>query len=88
MEILGWILFGLVAGLVARALLPGRDRMGCIATVAVGIIGALVGGFLGEALLEDEVEFAEWSLKSFLLAVAGAMVLLLALRALGGRRRD
>ena len=88
MEIIGWILFGFVAGLVARAVLPGSDRIGCIATVAVGIVGALIGGFLGEALLEDEVEFASWSLKSFLLSVAGAMVLLLVLRAAGGRRRN
>jgi uncharacterized membrane protein YeaQ/YmgE (transglycosylase-associated protein family) len=49
--------------------------------MAVGVIGALLGGFLGEAVFEDEIEFG-WDLKPFLLSVAGAVVLLLALNAL------
>ncbi|MBA2463014.1 MAG: GlsB/YeaQ/YmgE family stress response membrane protein [Actinobacteria bacterium] len=84
MSIFGWILFGLLAGAVARVLTPGRQSIGCIGTLGVGVIGALLGGFLGEAVLEDEIEFG-WDLKPFLLAVAGAVVLLLALNAL--RRR-
>ncbi len=84
MSIFGWILFGLLAGAVARALTPGKQSIGCVGTLAVGVIGALVGGFLGEAVFEDEIEFG-WDLKPFLLAVAGAVVLLLALNAL--RRR-
>ena len=84
MSILGWILFGLLAGLVARAITPGRQSIGCIGTLAVGVIGAILGGFLGEAVLEDEISFG-WDLKPFLLAVAGAVVLLLALNTL--RRR-
>lgn len=84
MSILGWILFGLLAGLVARAVTPGRHSIGCIGTVAVGVVGALLGGLLGEAVFEQEVAF-DWDLKPFLLAVAGAVVLLLALNAL--RRR-
>jgi len=83
-SIFGWILFGLLAGAVARALTPGKQSIGCVGTLAVGVIGALVGGFLGEAVFEDEIEFG-WDLKPFLLAVAGAVVLLLALNAL--RRR-
>jgi uncharacterized membrane protein YeaQ/YmgE (transglycosylase-associated protein family) len=82
--IFGWILFGLLAGAVARALTPGRHSIGCFGTLAVGVIGALLGGLLGEAVFEDEIEFG-WDLKPFLLAVAGAIVLLLALNAL--RRR-
>ena len=50
MEILSWVLFGFVVGLVARALLPGRDTMGLVATTVLGIIGALFGGWLGRAL--------------------------------------
>jgi uncharacterized membrane protein YeaQ/YmgE (transglycosylase-associated protein family) len=82
--IFGWILFGLLAGAVARAVTPGSHSIGCVGTMAVGVIGALLGGLLGEAVFEDEIEFG-WDLKPFLLAVAGAVVLLLALNAL--RRR-
>ena len=84
MSILGWILFGLLAGLVARAVTPGRHSIGCIGTLAVGVVGALLGGLLGEAVFEQEVAF-DWDLKPFLLAVAGSVVLLLALSALRKR---
>jgi len=79
--VLGWIFFGLLAGLVARALTPGRHSIGCFGTLAVGVIGALLGGFLGEAVLDEEIDFG-WDLKPFLLAVAGSIVLLLGLNAL------
>ena len=55
MGIFSWILFGLLAGAVARALTPGRQNIGCFGTLAVGVIGALLGGFLGEAVFDDEV---------------------------------
>ncbi len=81
MGIFGWILFGLLAGAVARMVTPGRNSIGCFGTLAVGVIGALLGGLLGEAVFDDEIEFG-WDLKPFLLAVAGSVVLLLALNAL------
>ena len=84
MGIIGWIFFGLLAGLVARALTPGRQSIGCFGTLAVGVIGALLGGFLGEAVFDTDVDLG-WDLKPFLLAVAGSIVLLLGLNAL--RRR-
>ena len=84
MSIIGWIFFGLLAGAVARLLTPGKQSIGCFGTLAVGVVGALLGGLLGEALLEDEIEFG-WDLKPFLLAVAGAVVLLLGLNALQRR---
>ncbi len=84
MGILGWILFGLLAGLLARALTPGRHAIGCFGTLAVGVIGALIGGLLGEAVFNEEVTF-DWDLKPFLLAVAGSIVLLLGLNALSRR---
>jgi len=82
--VLGWIFFGLLAGLVARALTPGRHSLGCVGTLAVGVVGALLGGFLGEAVLDEEINFG-WDLKPFLFAVAGSTVLLLALNALSRR---
>lgn len=84
MGIVSWIFFGLLAGAVARLLTPGRHGIGCFGTIAVGLVGALIGGLIGEALLGDDVDFG-WDLGPFLLSVAGAIVLLLALNAL--RRR-
>jgi uncharacterized membrane protein YeaQ/YmgE (transglycosylase-associated protein family) len=81
---LGWILFGLLAGAVARMLTPGRQRIGCFGTLAVGVVGALLGGFVGEAVFEEEIDLG-WDLKPFLLAVSGAVVLLLGLNALSRR---
>jgi uncharacterized membrane protein YeaQ/YmgE (transglycosylase-associated protein family) len=50
MGILGWILFGLVVGIVAKLIMPGKDPGGFIITILLGIVGALVGGFVGQAL--------------------------------------
>jgi uncharacterized membrane protein YeaQ/YmgE (transglycosylase-associated protein family) len=50
MSVLGWILFGFVVGLIARAVMPGRDPLGLIGTTVLGIIGALLGGWVGQAL--------------------------------------
>jgi uncharacterized membrane protein YeaQ/YmgE (transglycosylase-associated protein family) len=83
---LSWILFGLLAGLVARLVVPGRQRLGCITTIAVGIAGALIGGLIGQAVLGHKVRFG-FDAKPFALAVIGAIVLLLALQALGRRGR-
>jgi uncharacterized membrane protein YeaQ/YmgE (transglycosylase-associated protein family) len=86
MGLLAWILFGLLAGAVARLLTPGRHPIGCFGTMAVGIVGALIGGLIGEILFDEEVRF-RFDLGPFLLSVVGAVVLLLALQALAGRRR-
>lgn len=70
--VLGWILFGLVVGIVAKLLMPGRDPGGLIITTVLGIIGAVVGGFLGRTLgLYGPGEPA-----GFLMATLGAVVLL------------
>jgi len=82
--VVSWILFGLVAGALARLVVPGRHRIGCLATIAVGIVGALLGGLIGQVLLGHKVRF-RWDLAPFLLAVTGSVVLLLALQALAGR---
>ena len=86
MGFLSFALFGLVAGLVARAVTPGRHAIGCLPTLAVGIVGALLGGLIGDVVLGHKVRFG-WHLGPFLLAVIGAVVLLLAFDALAGRGR-
>ena len=86
MGLLSWVVFGLLAGAVARLVVPGRQAIGCLATIAVGVAGALLGGFLGQAALGRELRFA-FALAPFALAVVGAVVLLLALEALAGRLR-
>lgn len=76
--VLGWILFGLVVGIVAKLLMPGRDPGGLIITTLLGIIGAVVGGFLGRSLgLYGPGEPA-----GFLMATLGAVVLLFIYRLL------
>jgi uncharacterized membrane protein YeaQ/YmgE (transglycosylase-associated protein family) len=87
MGILSFVLFGLLAGLVARAVTPGRHAIGCLPTVAVGMVGALLGGLIGDVVLGHKVRFS-WHFGPFLLAVVGAVVLLLALEAIAGRRRS
>ena len=86
MGILSFLVFGLVAGFVARAVTPGRQAIGCLATLAVGVVGAFLGGLIGQVVLGHSVH-ASWSLGPFLLSVLGAVVLLLALEAIAGRRR-
>lgn len=86
MGILSFLVFGLLAGLVARLVTPGRQAIGCIPTLAVGVVGAFVGGLIGQFMFGHKVQ-AAWSLRPFVLAVAGAVVLLLLLESLAGRRR-
>lgn len=70
--VLGWILFGLVVGLIAKLVMPGRDPGGIIITMLLGIIGAVVGGFVGRALgLYGPGEAA-----GFLMSLVGAVALL------------
>jgi uncharacterized membrane protein YeaQ/YmgE (transglycosylase-associated protein family) len=83
MGIIGWILFGLVVGIVGKLLMPGRDPGGFILTIILGIAGALLGGFVGQSLgLYREGEPA-----GFLMAVVGSIVLLLIYRLFLGSRR-
>ncbi len=84
MSVLYWILTGLIAGLVARWIVRD-ERAGCLYTVAVGVIGALIGGALMQAA--DRPGINEFSLRTVLVAALGAILLLLVLQAIGGRRR-
>ena len=84
--VLSWLLFGLLAGLVARALTPGRVVTGCFPTVAVGMVGALIGGLIGGLVLGDPDARFRWDLGPFLLAVLGSIALLVLLGAVSRRR--
>lgn len=82
MGLLSWIVVGLIAGLLARWIVKD-DRSGCIYTVIVGIIGALIGGALMNAAGKQGV--GEFEVRTVLVAAVGAVLLLLFLQALGGR---
>jgi uncharacterized membrane protein YeaQ/YmgE (transglycosylase-associated protein family) len=79
---IGWIIFGLIVGLVAKLLMPGKDPGGFIITAIIGMVGAMLGGFLGRAMgLYREGEPA-----GFFMAVIGSLVLLFLYRMVAGRR--
>jgi uncharacterized membrane protein YeaQ/YmgE (transglycosylase-associated protein family) len=78
MGILSWIVFGLLAGLVAKLLMPGRDPGGFFVTILIGIAGALVGGFIARALGMGDID--GFNLGSFLIAVCGSVLLLVGYR--------
>jgi len=80
--IVGWIVFGLVVGVIAKLIMPGRDPGGIIVTMALGIVGALLGGFLGRALgFYGPQQAAGW-----LMSIVGAIVVLMIYRLMVGRR--
>lgn len=88
MGIIGWILLGLFAGAISRALIPGRTEPGgCIGTTAVGILGALIGGFIASALDIGEIDDF-FDLGTWLIAIGGSVLLLLLLRAITGPSDD
>jgi uncharacterized membrane protein YeaQ/YmgE (transglycosylase-associated protein family) len=82
MGILAWILFGLVVGIIAKLLMPGRDPGGFIITILLGIAGALLGGFIGRAMgFYGPNQSAGW-----LISILGAIVLLVIYRLVARRR--
>jgi len=91
--ILAWIIFGLIAGLIAKAIMPGKDPGGCIITTILGIVGAVIGGFIGRSLLGygratdtmGDVSKPGF-LMSLLLAVIGAIIVLAIYRMISGRK--
>ena len=80
--VLGWIFFGLIVGVIAKLLMPGRDPGGIIITMALGIAGALVGGFIGQAL----GWYGPSDGAGFLMSLFGAILLLSLYRMVVGRR--
>jgi uncharacterized membrane protein YeaQ/YmgE (transglycosylase-associated protein family) len=84
MGLLSWIVMGLLAGALAKFLLPGRDPGGCIVTALIGVAGAVLGGFLATRMGFGGI--SGFDLRSLGIAVVGAFLFLLVLRMLGGRR--
>jgi Predicted membrane protein len=80
MGILSWIILGLVAGVIAKLLMPGTDPGGCLLTIALGIAGGLIGGFIGTRIGWGAVD--KFDLRSLMLAVGGSMLLLIIYRLL------
>jgi len=83
MSVIGWILFGLVVGIVGKLLMPGRDPGGFIITILLGIGGALIGGFVGQSL----GFYQPGEPAGFVMAVIGSIILLLLYRLFVGRTR-
>jgi uncharacterized membrane protein YeaQ/YmgE (transglycosylase-associated protein family) len=81
--LLGWIVIGLLAGAIAKLLMPGKDPGGCIITILLGIAGALLAGFLGNSI----GWYQEGEAAGFLAAIVGAFIILLIYRLVMRRRR-
>ena len=76
MGFIGWIVLGLIAGAIAKAILPGKQGGGWLMTLLLGVVGAVIGGWIGSAIFGVGIdEF--WSLSTWLLAIGGALIVLL-----------
>lgn len=79
---LGWIIIGALAGIIAKAVVPGREPGGCIVTILLGVAGALVAGFLGNALGWYRPDQGA----GFIAAIVGAILILFVWKLISGRR--
>ena len=87
MGIIGWIVLGLLAGIIAKAILPGNDPGGIIVTIIIGIVGAILGGFLAQVLFGNNTVDEFFDISTWLTAIIGAVLLLVIYRMVAGRRR-
>jgi uncharacterized membrane protein YeaQ/YmgE (transglycosylase-associated protein family) len=83
---IGWIVLGLIAGGIAKLLMPGKDPGGCIITILLGIAGAFVGGFVGKQLFHVSTG-TFFDARTWVLAIVGAVIILLGYRLLFGKSR-
>jgi uncharacterized membrane protein YeaQ/YmgE (transglycosylase-associated protein family) len=86
MSIIAWILLGLIAGAIAKAIVPGRDPGGLIITTVIGVVGALLGGFLAWALFHAHPLRGFFDLSTWVAAIVGAVILLIIYHLATGRR--
>jgi uncharacterized membrane protein YeaQ/YmgE (transglycosylase-associated protein family) len=91
LDVIGWIILGLIAGAIAKAIMPGKDPGGVLITILIGIVGSVIGGFIGRALIgygrvNDAGDIAKPGfLMSLILSVLGAIILLAGYRMIKGR---
>ncbi len=83
-DVIVWLLVGLVAGALARLVVPGRDPIGLWGTILLGLVGSVIGGLIGNALVEGDQDFSPAGLLG---SILGAIIALLVWRAVTGRRR-
>ena len=83
MGIISWIILGLVAGALAKWILPGKDPGGIVITILIGIVGAVIGGYIGTLIGFGEATGV--NIRSIIIAVAGSIILLLIYRMVKGR---
>ncbi|MFJ7119796.1 GlsB/YeaQ/YmgE family stress response membrane protein [Streptomyces albogriseolus] len=85
MGIIAWIFIGLIAGAIAKALMPGKDPGGIIITMLIGIAGGLLGGFLGKVIFGVDSIDGFFDLSTWIAAIIGSVILLALYRAFAGR---
>jgi uncharacterized membrane protein YeaQ/YmgE (transglycosylase-associated protein family) len=86
--IIAWILIGLIAGAIAKLLLPGKDPGGIIVTMLIGIAGGLLGGWLGKVIFGVDSVDGFFELSTWIAAIVGSLILLVLYRVLTGNRRS
>ncbi|NLU74025.1 GlsB/YeaQ/YmgE family stress response membrane protein [Streptomyces sp. HNM0575] len=87
MGFISWIILGLIAGAIAKVLLPGRDPGGLIVTTLIGVAGAFLGGWLSATVLDRPVDKQFFDLATWVAAIAGSLVLLIGYRIFAGNSR-
>ncbi len=86
MSIIAWIVLGLLAGLIAKAIMPGAERIGLILTTVIGVVGAVLGGFLARALGFGDPIDEFFDISTWIAAIVGALVILFLWSAISSRR--
>ncbi|WP_138415437.1 GlsB/YeaQ/YmgE family stress response membrane protein [Sinomonas gamaensis] len=86
MGILAFLILGLIAGAIAKAIIPGRQGGGWLVTLLLGVVGAILGGWLGSVLFGIGLQNF-WSLQTWIVAIVGSVIVLLIYGAIMGRRR-
>ncbi|MFB7864582.1 MULTISPECIES: GlsB/YeaQ/YmgE family stress response membrane protein [unclassified Streptomyces] len=86
MSIIGWILVGLIAGMIAKLLMPGKDPGGFFITILIGIAGGLLGGWLGKVIFDVDSIDGFFELSTWVAAIVGSLILLAGYRLVSGSR--